>query len=200
VEDQEDWLLLVRLDGILDVLLVLGKKLWVKLDISWLVNTVNITETSSNREVWGDWGELVVNGKDILWLSVEGVIVDVLIVDTILLTSGNTDFLDFLSSFHVKLTNKNAYHLEPLLHWSSAGEVLGSCLDVVLNFLLRQVDHVGGEKRLAVLLEVSLICVHHAVQPWEKLLCAVICVEDNWNAVCWCNGANVVGSCDSTCN
>jgi hypothetical protein len=93
VEDQEDWLVLLRLGLILDILLVLGEELWVELDVSWLVHTVDVTETSGNREVWGDWGELVVNGKDIFWLSIKGVVVDILVVDTILLTTSDTNFL-----------------------------------------------------------------------------------------------------------
>jgi hypothetical protein len=70
VEDQEDWLLFVGLDGVLDVLLVLGQELWVKLDVSWLVDTMDVTEASSNGEVRRDWGECVVNVEDILRLSV----------------------------------------------------------------------------------------------------------------------------------
>ena len=71
MEDQEDWLILLGLDGILDVLLVLGEELWVELDVTRLVDTVDITETSSNGEVWGDWGESVVDSEDIFWLGVE---------------------------------------------------------------------------------------------------------------------------------
>ena len=65
-------------------------------------------------------------------------------------------------------------HLEPLLHGSSTLEVLGGGLDVVCHLLLGQIDHVRREKGLVVLLEVSLIGVEHTIEPWQKLLGAVI--------------------------
>jgi len=93
VEDEEDWLLLLRAGLLLDVLLVLAEKLWVKLDVTWLVDTVDVTETSGDGEVWGDLRESLVDLVDVLWLSVKGVVVDILVVDTILLTTSDTDLL-----------------------------------------------------------------------------------------------------------
>lgn len=93
MEDQEDWLVFLCTNGLLDMGLVLAEKLWAELDVTWLVNTMNVTETSGNREVWGDWGKSLVNSKDILWLSVKGVVVNILVVDPVLLTTGNTDLL-----------------------------------------------------------------------------------------------------------
>jgi len=52
VEDQEQRLLLLSVDLLLGVSLVLAEQFWVKLDISWLVNTVNVSESSSDREIW----------------------------------------------------------------------------------------------------------------------------------------------------
>jgi hypothetical protein len=97
VEDQEDWLVLLGSNGILNVLLVLAEKLWVELDVSGLVDTVNVSETSGDGEVRGDWLEGFVDGKDILGLSVEGVVVDILVVNTIFLTTSDTDFLSPVS-------------------------------------------------------------------------------------------------------
>jgi hypothetical protein len=91
-----------------------------------------------------------------------------------------------------KLIILKAYHLQPLLHWRSTLEVLGSGLNVEVDFLLTQVNHVGGEKRLAVLLEVCLISIEKAIQPWEELLRAVIGVEDNRDTVGGSDGTNVV--------
>jgi hypothetical protein len=59
---------------------------------------------------------------------------------------------------------------------------------------------VGGEERLAVELEVALILIHHAVEPGEELLGAVVGVENNGNAVGRGNGADVVSSGDGTGN
>jgi hypothetical protein len=68
---------------------------------------VDVAETSSNAEVRADLVEAVVNLVDILGLSVERVVVNILVVDTILLATGDTDL-----------------HLEPLLHGSGALQVL----------------------------------------------------------------------------
>ena len=103
VEDKENRLVLLRSNGILDILLVLAEKFGVELDIAGLVNTMHVTESGSNGEVWRNWGESLVDGKDVLRLGVEGVVVDILVVDTILLTASNTDFLNDLSVF-LKLT------------------------------------------------------------------------------------------------
>lgn len=93
VEDQEDWLVVLGSNSLLDMGLVLAEELWAELDVTWLVDTVNVTETSGNREVWGDWGKSLVDSKDILWLSVKGVVVNILVVDTVLLTTGDTNLL-----------------------------------------------------------------------------------------------------------
>jgi hypothetical protein len=94
VEDQEDWLVLLSSNSILDILLVLSEELWVKLDISWLVNTVDVTKTGSDGEVWRDGRKSLVDGKDILRLGVERVVVDILVVDTVFLTTSNTNLLN----------------------------------------------------------------------------------------------------------
>jgi len=52
MEDQEDWLVLLRSNGILDILLVLTEKFGVELDVTGLVDTVNVAESGGDREVW----------------------------------------------------------------------------------------------------------------------------------------------------
>ena len=203
VEDKEDGLLLLGLGLLLDVGLVLLEELGVQADVAGLVDTVDVTEASGDREVGGDGGEGVVDGQDILGLSVEGVVVDILVVDTVLLTTGDTNLLKKQKKpGSVKLYNRDqrgqTYHLEPLLHGGSTLEVSGSGGDVPVNGLLGQVDHVGREEGLAVELEVALILIHHAVEPGEELLGAVIGVEDDGNAVGGGNGADVVSSGDGT--
>lgn len=93
VEDEEDWLVLVGLGLLLDELLVLGQQLRVQADISGLVDTVDVAESSGNREVGADGRQGVVDGQDVLGLGVEGVVVDILVVDTVLLTTSDTDLL-----------------------------------------------------------------------------------------------------------
>lgn len=93
VEDEEDGLVLVGLDLLLDVGLVLGEELGVQADVAGLVDTVDVTETSGNGEVGGDGSEGLLDGEDVLGLGVEGVVVDVLVVDTVLLATGDTNLL-----------------------------------------------------------------------------------------------------------
>jgi hypothetical protein len=52
VENQEDWLVLLCSNGILDILLVLTEKFGVELDITGLVDTVDVTKSGSDGEVW----------------------------------------------------------------------------------------------------------------------------------------------------
>jgi hypothetical protein len=73
--------------------LVLAEEFRVKLDITRLVDTMNIAESSSDREVWGDGGESLVDREDVFGLGVERVIVDVLVIDAILLATGDTNLL-----------------------------------------------------------------------------------------------------------
>lgn len=55
--------------------------------------------------------------------------------------------------------------------------------DVPVLGLLREIDHVRGEKGLAVKLEVSLVSVHHAVHPGQELLGAVVGVQNDGNSI-----------------
>lgn len=48
VEDKEDGLVILGTELLLHILLMLAQKLGVELDVSRLVDTVNIAETSSN--------------------------------------------------------------------------------------------------------------------------------------------------------
>jgi hypothetical protein len=92
------------------------------------------------------------------------------------------------------------YHLEPLLHGGSALKVGGGGVDVVVDGLLRQINHVGGEEGLVVKLEVSLIGLEHTIQPREELLGAVIGVEDDGDVVGGGHATDVVGSGNGTSN
>lgn len=93
MEDEEDGLVGGRTGLLLDVLLVLGEELGVELDVAGLVDTVDVTEASGNGEVGADGSEGVLDGQDVLGLGVEGVVVNILVVDTVLLTTGDTDLL-----------------------------------------------------------------------------------------------------------
>jgi hypothetical protein len=140
VEDEEDGLFFLGTDLLLDESLVLLEELRAELDVAGLVHSVDVAESSSNAEVWRDGGECLVDVPDVLGLGVERVVVDVLVVDTVLLATSDADL-----------------HLEPLLHWRRALEVLLGGLDVLINSLFGKIDHVAGEEGFAMLLEVCLI-------------------------------------------
>lgn len=94
VEDEEDGLVLLGAESLLDVGLVLGEQLGVETDVTGLVDTVNVTEASGDGEVGADGRKSFVDSEDVLGLSVKGVVVNILVVDTILLTTGDTDLLE----------------------------------------------------------------------------------------------------------
>lgn len=93
MEDQEEGLVLSGLDLLLGVGLVLGEKLGVELNVAGLVYTVDIAEGSSDGEVLCNGREGLVDLVDVLGLGVEGVVVDASVVNTIFLTTSDTDLL-----------------------------------------------------------------------------------------------------------
>lgn len=99
-----------------------------------------------------------------------------------------------------EIREDETYHLEPLLHGGSALEVGSGGLDVVVDGLLGQIDHVGGEEGLAVELEVALVLIEHTIEPGQELLGAVVGVEDDGDAVGGGNAADVVSSGDRAGN
>ena len=93
MEDEEDWLLLTELLLILDVFLVLLKQFRMEFDIARLVYTMDVSETSCDREVRGDLLEGSVDLVDVFRLSIQRVVVHIFIVDTVLLSTSDADFL-----------------------------------------------------------------------------------------------------------
>jgi hypothetical protein len=181
VEDESDGLVVLEALLLLNVLLVLLEELGAELDVARLVDTVDVAEAGGDGEVGGDGVESLVDLVDVLGLGVQGVVVDGLVVNAVLLATGDTDL-----------------HLDPLLHGSNALEVGGGGLDVVVDLLLGKVDHVGAEEGLAVDLEVGLVGVDHAIEPGEELLGAVVGVKDDGDAVGGSNRTDVVASGNGT--
>ena len=58
----------------------------------------------------------------------------------------------------------------------------------------------AGKERFAVLLEVAFIFIEHAVKPGEQLLCAVIGVQDDGDAIRRGDASDIVGACNGTRN
>jgi hypothetical protein len=183
VEDKSDGLVVLEALLLLDVLLVLLEELRAELDVTRLVDTVNVTEAGGDGEVGRDGVKSLVDLVDVFGLGVEGVVVNGLVVNTVLLATGDTDL-----------------HLDPLLHGSDTLEVRSGGVDVVVDLLLGKVNHVGGEQGLAVDLEVLLVGVNHAIEPGKELLGAVVGVKDHGDAVGRGDGTDVVGTSNGTGN
>ena len=67
-------------------------------------------------------------------------------------------------------------YLEQLIHFGHALEVLSADLEVLCHRLFREVEHVRGEEGDAVLLEVLLVSLEHAIEPPQKTVGAVVSV------------------------
>jgi hypothetical protein len=102
----------------------------------------------------------------LLGLGVEVLGGDVGVVDAVLLAAGDANL-----------------NLEVAVDRRHALEVLGGDLHVLLDGLLREVEHVRGEEGFAVLGEVLLVRLEEAVEPGEERLGAVVGVENDGHAV-----------------
>lgn len=140
MEDKEHWLVGLCAFLLLDISLVLVEQLGVELNVTWLVDTVNVSKASSDREVWADLRQSGPDLVNVLWLSIEGVVVYIFVVNTIFLTTSDADFLRSVSRFSVY--SHRSYHLEPLLHGCCPLEILRSGLNVPVHLFLGQIDHV----------------------------------------------------------
>ena len=69
MKDEEDWFLVLSSNFLLDVLLMLEEELWVKANVSWLIDTVDVAKSGCNREVWTDWLEGLVDVVDSIMIS-----------------------------------------------------------------------------------------------------------------------------------
>jgi hypothetical protein len=153
------WLGSFLLDLSRDVILVLSEKIRQKLHVPRFVNAMDITESSSNTEIGSNRAQSLVNIMDVFGLSVQARIVYTSIVDTIFLSSRDTDL-----------------HLEPNTDGCHALEVFFAYSNVFLLGLFGEIQHVGGEKRFLMLLEVRLISLEHAIKPWEELFSTMVAV------------------------
>lgn len=134
----------------------------MKLDVSGLVHTVNVSESSSDTKVGADGTQSRVDVPYILWLGVELGVVDAGVIDTVLLTASDTDL-----------------HFEPNTEWGHAFEVLDAGGDIVFFALLGKVKHVGGKESFLVLLEVSFVGLEHTVKPWQEFMSAMVRVQND---------------------
>lgn len=71
--------------------LAVVENLWSQHNVAWFVNTVDVTECRSDGEVGANLGEFGMNHLDVFGVSVEILLLDRLIVDSVFLTSGDSD-------------------------------------------------------------------------------------------------------------
>jgi len=152
----------LRVDLLSNVFLVLAEEIRLELNVSGLVDAVDVSKRSSDAEVGANSAQRLVDFMDVGGLGIESRVVNTSVVDAIFFTASDTDF-----------------HLEPKTEGCHALEVLGACRDVVLFGLFREIEHVGREKRLLMLLEVSFIGLEHAIEPRKEFLGAVVAVEND---------------------
>ena len=159
VEDEEDGLGVFGAGLLLDERLVLLEELGVQLHVAGLIDAVHVAEGGRDREVGADLAERRVDVVDVLGLGVEGVVVDVFVVDAVFFAACDADFLrenkcqGIRGSLHLQRVRYElvgfgggggcSYHLKPLLHRRRTLQVLRRLLDIVLLALLAQVDHVA---------------------------------------------------------
>ena len=72
---------------------MLAEKFGMELDVTRLVDTVDVTKARSNAEVGRDLGEGGPDVVDIFWLGIERVVVHVLVIDTVFFAASDTNFL-----------------------------------------------------------------------------------------------------------
>lgn len=145
MEDKEDGLILFPVGFLLDVILVLSKKLRVEFDIARLVDSVDVTKASSDREIRANLGKSLIDVVDVLGLGVEGVVVHLLVIHAVFFAAGNSNFLNFLAVEHLGSLMQTRYHFQPLLHGCSSLEVFRRGSDIPIHILFGQINHVAGK-------------------------------------------------------
>merc|ERR1712232_495370 len=181
MEHDEKRLVLPKLLG--GVLLHLCKDLRLQDDITSLVDAVHIAEGSSDGELLGDWGELLIDRPRVLWRGVQLLLGNTAVVDAILNTASDANL-----------------HLQRHVHCRHALEVLRADGKVLLIRLLGEVKHVRAEERLTVRLEEGLVCLNQAIEPRQQLLGAVIGVQNHWDTIGRRDVTDVVSADDCSKN
>mmetsp|Transcript_7207 Transcript_7207/g.17625 ORF Transcript_7207/g.17625 Transcript_7207/m.17625 type:complete len:365 (-) Transcript_7207:37-1131(-) len=182
VEDELHFLLVSALELLGKVLLGVVEDDRLEVNVSRSVNSVDISERSGASEGGVlDLGKLFVGVPDFLGLGVKTVGVDVSVINTIFLSSGDTEFelekdVELGEFLHVFLADAN----------------------VLFEGFLGKIKHVRGEKRFSVLLVVILVGLEHTVEPREKLLGTVIGMENNRDSVVLGDGTDVHGQGNGT--
>mmetsp|Transcript_86876 Transcript_86876/g.137796 ORF Transcript_86876/g.137796 Transcript_86876/m.137796 type:complete len:403 (+) Transcript_86876:277-1485(+) len=167
VEDEGDGLVAVAAQLLLDELLGVVQDNWLQAHIARCIDAVHVAEGRGYCEVpVGHSGQRLVDLPDLLGLRVETRGIHVRVVHTVLFATGDTQF-----------------HLQQQVDLGHALQVLLADGDVILQGFLGQIQHVGGEEGLTILLEIFLTGLNQTVEPWQPGLLAVVGVQDHWHAI-----------------
>mmetsp|Transcript_19029 Transcript_19029/g.48815 ORF Transcript_19029/g.48815 Transcript_19029/m.48815 type:complete len:310 (+) Transcript_19029:456-1385(+) len=184
MEDEGHWLVALAAELLLDVLLRVVQDLRLQLHVARGIHTVHVAEGSRNSEVAiGHGRKGLVHLPHLLRLRVQAARVHVRVVNAVLLAARDAQL-----------------HLEQQVDLGHALQVLLADGNVILQGLLGEVQHVRGEERLAVLLEVLLVGLHQAIEPRQPRLLAVVRVQDHRHTVELRHGTHVQRTRDSAGN
>mmetsp|Transcript_43146 Transcript_43146/g.73361 ORF Transcript_43146/g.73361 Transcript_43146/m.73361 type:complete len:413 (+) Transcript_43146:320-1558(+) len=167
-----------------DVFLRVVKDLWLEAHVARSVDAVHVAESGRNGEVGvGHGAEGLVHLPHLGRLRVELGAVHVAVVHAVLLPARDAQL-----------------HLQHQIDLGHALHVALADGDVVLERLLREVQHVGRKQGLAVRSKVLLVGRDEAIEPRQPRLAAVVRVEDHGHAVKLGHLANVQSTRDCAGN
>jgi len=152
-------------DLLLSIYLMLIEEIGMEVHVSRLINTMNVSESSSDAEIGPDCAESLVNVKNVFRLSVQAGVVNSGVVDAVFLTTGDTNL-----------------HLEPETNGYHALEIFHASGDVFFFRLFGEIEHVGRKEGFLVLLVVGFVCLEHSVEPRKKFLGTVVAVQNDGTA------------------
>ena len=76
---------------------MLAEQFRMQFYVARFVDTVHVTEASGDAEIRGDCREGAINVIDVFGLGVEGVVVNVFVIDTVFFTASYANFLSSIS-------------------------------------------------------------------------------------------------------
>merc|ERR1719343_856681 len=181
VEDKSHRLFFSVVEFLSEVFLCVVENDRLEVDISWSINTMDVSEGGGTGEGSVlDLRKLFVGVPNLFRLGVKAVGVDISVIDTVFFTSRDTEF-----------ELEHDIELGELLH------VLLADTDVFFKGFLGKVKHVRGEERVSLFGVEFLVGLDQTVHPRQPSLLAVISVKNDRNSIKSSNFVNVLGGSDT---
>ena len=158
--------LLTRAKLRLNVILRLLQNRRLQLHIPRLVNAMHIAERRRNREIRANFEQRLVSMRHLIRLSVKAGLIHIRIVHSV-----------FLTTRHTQLNLQRHPHLRHPL------QIPRTSLNVLLQRLLREIQHVRTEQRPSRLRKMPFARLEHPVHPWQQLLRAMVRVQNHRHPV-----------------